>query len=120
MKVSIVQPGGYWTDLYTAMRSTSPMEPYAPLREELAKQFAEGAVDSDPQLAAAALLKLVGSDDPPLRLLLGSMVYDLAFDIAHTRMDTWAAWEHASRAAEHAIPAPAVADGETGSQRETR
>ncbi|GHG39878.1 hypothetical protein GCM10018980_13700 [Streptomyces capoamus] len=50
------------------------------------------------------------------------MVYDLAFDIARTRMDTWAAWEHVSRAAEHAIPAPATVAEEAGagSQRETR
>ncbi|SOB85706.1 SDR family NAD(P)-dependent oxidoreductase [Streptomyces sp. 1331.2] len=110
VKLTIVQPGGYWTDLYTAMRNTSPLEAYAPLREELAKQFAEGSVDSDPKLAAAALLKLVDSDEPPLRLLLGSMVYDLAFDIVRTRMATWAAWEKVSRAAEHAIPGPVTAD----------
>ncbi|MER6300023.1 SDR family NAD(P)-dependent oxidoreductase [Kitasatospora sp. NPDC001539] len=122
VKVSIVQPGGYWTDLYTAMRNTIPLEAYAPLREELAKQFAEGSVDSDPKLAAAALLKLVDSDEPPLRLLLGSMVYDLAFDITRTRMDTWAAWEHVSRAAEQAIAAPAttVEEAGTGLQQETR
>ncbi|MFF8289528.1 SDR family NAD(P)-dependent oxidoreductase [Streptomyces sp. NPDC016309] len=122
VKMSIVQPGGYWTDLYTAMRSTSPLEAYAPLREELAKQFAEGSVDSDPKLAATALLKLVDSDEPPLRLLLGGMIYDLAFDITRTRMDTWAAWEHVSRAAEHAIPAPAIAVEEegTGAPQETR
>ncbi|GAA2775138.1 SDR family NAD(P)-dependent oxidoreductase [Streptomyces rameus] len=122
VKVSIIQPGGYWTHLYTAMRNTSPLEAYAPLREELAKQFAEGSVDSDPKLAAAALLKLVDSDEPPLRLLLGSMVYDLAFDIARTRMDTWAAWEHVSRAAEQAIAAPATTleEAGTGLQQETR
>lgn len=107
VKVSIVQPGGYWTDLYTAMHTTDSMEEYGPLRAELEKQFAEGSVDSDPKLAAEALLKLVDSDEPPLRLLLGSMVYDLAFDISRRRMDTWAAWEHVSRAAEHAIPAGA-------------
>ncbi|KUJ69615.1 short-chain dehydrogenase [Streptomyces albus subsp. albus] len=113
VKVSIVQPGGYWTDLYTAMRSTSALEAYAPLRAELEKQFAEGSVDSDPKLAAQALLRLVDSDEPPLRLLLGSMVYDLAFDIARKRMDTWAAWEDVSRAAEHAIPAPGSTGEET-------
>nr|AGY62761.1 reductase [Kitasatospora aburaviensis]SCN11955.1 short-chain alcohol dehydrogenase [Kitasatospora aburaviensis] len=106
VKVSMVQPGGYWTDLYTAMHSTGTLDAYDPLRAELAKQFAEGSVDSDPKLAAEALLKLVDSDEPPLRLLLGSMVYDLAFDIARTRMDTWARWEGVSRAAEHAVPAP--------------
>ncbi|MGP3914456.1 SDR family oxidoreductase [Nonomuraea sp. 10N515B] len=109
VKLSIVQPGGYWTDLYTSITMTSPLEEYGPLRAELEKQWAEGSIDSEPRLAAEALLKLVDSEDPPLRLLLGSMVYDLAFDISRRRMETWAAWEQVSRAAEHAVPAPGTA-----------
>ncbi|MCI3934562.1 SDR family NAD(P)-dependent oxidoreductase [Streptomyces sp. AN091965] len=112
IKVSIVQPGGYWTDLYTRMGSTEPREAYAPLRAELEKQFAQGSVDSDPRLAARALLTLVDSERPPLRLLLGSMVYDLAFDLTRGRMDTWASWEEVSRAAEQAIAAPGTTDEE--------
>ncbi|MGC4785398.1 SDR family oxidoreductase [Micromonospora zamorensis] len=106
IKLSIVQPGGYWTDLYTSLSATSPMEAYAPLRAELERQWAEDSIDSEPRLAAEALLRLVDSDDPPLRLLLGSMVYDLAFDVSRRRMDTWAGWEQVSRAAEHAVAAP--------------
>ncbi|MCX5121203.1 SDR family oxidoreductase [Micromonospora sp. NBC_00362] len=106
IRLSIVQPGGYWTDLYTNLRATTPMDAYAPLRAELERQWAEGSIDSEPRLAAEALLQLVDSDEPPLRLLLGSMVYDLAFDIARRRMDTWAGWEQVSRAAEHAVAAP--------------
>ncbi|SCG60107.1 SDR family oxidoreductase [Micromonospora zamorensis] len=106
IKLSIVQPGGYWTDLYTSLSATTPMEAYAPLRAELERQWAEGSIDSEPRLAAEALLRLVDSDDPPLRLLLGSMVYDLAFDVSRRRMDTWAGWEQISRAAEHAVAAP--------------
>ncbi|WFE32289.1 SDR family NAD(P)-dependent oxidoreductase [Micromonospora sp. WMMD975] len=109
VKVSIVQPGGYWTDLYTSVSATTPMDAYAPLRAELERQWAEGSVDSEPRLAAEALLRLVDSDDPPLRLLLGSMVYDLAFDLSRRRMDTWAGWERVSRAAERATPAPGTA-----------
>ncbi|MFD2765847.1 SDR family oxidoreductase [Micromonospora eburnea] len=109
IKVSIVQPGGYWTDLYSNMATTTPMEAYGPLRAELERQWADGSIDSEPRLAAEALLKLVDSDDPPLRLLLGSMVYDLAFDIARWRMDTWAGWEQVSRAAEHPVPPPSGA-----------
>jgi NAD(P)-dependent dehydrogenase (short-subunit alcohol dehydrogenase family) len=105
IKVSIVQPGGYWTDLYTSGISTAPMDAYAPLRAELERQWAEGSIDSEARLAAEALLQLVDSADPPLRLLLGSMVYDLAFDISRRRMDTWARWEQVSRAAEHAVTA---------------
>jgi NAD(P)-dependent dehydrogenase (short-subunit alcohol dehydrogenase family) len=116
VKLSIVQPGGYWTDLYTSMTTTSPSAEYGPLRAELEKQWAEGSIDSEPRLAAEALLKLVDSEDPPLRLLLGSMVYDLAFDISRRRMATWAAWEQVSRAAEHAVPAPEDAVPAPGTQ----
>lgn len=106
IKVTIVQPGGYWTDLYTSSRATEPNPVYDGLREELQKQWAEGSVDSEPKLAAEAVMKLVACDEPPLRLLLGSMVYDVAFDISRRRMETWAAWEETSRAAEKAVPAP--------------
>ncbi|WP_435581435.1 SDR family NAD(P)-dependent oxidoreductase [Amycolatopsis thermoflava] len=106
VKVSIVQPGGYWTDLYTAPAMASPVDAYAPLRQEMEQQWTEGSVDSDPALAAEALLKLADSEDPPLRLLLGSMVYDLAHDLMRQRLDGWADWEEVSRAAEKAIPMP--------------
>ncbi|MEW2376940.1 SDR family oxidoreductase [Micromonospora sp. NPDC047812] len=106
VKVTIVQPGGYWTDLYTSSTAATPQPAYGPLREELARQWAEGSIDSEPRLAAEALMKLVASDDPPLRLLLGSMVYDLAFDVSKRRMEVWAGWEEVSRAAEKAVPAP--------------
>ncbi|MEU8301473.1 SDR family NAD(P)-dependent oxidoreductase [Micromonospora sp. NPDC048909] len=109
VKVTIVQPGGYWTDLYTSSRATAPNPAYDALRAKLAEQWAEGSIDSEPRLAADALMTLVASDEPPLRLLLGSMVYDLAFDISRRRMDTWAGWETVSRAAEKAVPAPDTA-----------
>ena len=108
IKVTIVQPGGYWTDLYSSMVSTTPSDAYAPLRAELERQWAEGSIDSDPRLAADAMLTLVDSDDPPLRLLLGSMVYDLAHDISQQRIETWSAWEQVSRSAERAVPQPAT------------
>ena len=114
VKVSIIQPGGYWTDLYTSARSTTPLDAYVPLRTELEKQWSEGSVDSEPRLAAEALMKLVDSENPPLRLLLGSMVYDLAFDISRQRMQIWAGWEQVSRAAEHAVPAPSGPPAEGG------
>jgi NAD(P)-dependent dehydrogenase (short-subunit alcohol dehydrogenase family) len=108
VKVTIVQPGGYWTDLYTTgLATTEPLEAYADLRADLEKQFADGSVDSLPEVAAEAVLKLVDSDDPPLRLLLGSMVYDLAFDVSRERMKTWAGWETVSRAAERPTEASA-------------
>lgn len=106
IRLTIVEPGGYWTDLYTSMRVSDPLDAYDTLREELAKQYAEGSVDSDPSLAGEAILKLVNSDNPPLRLILGSMVYDVAMQTYAQRMDSWSAWESVSRAAEKGIAMP--------------
>lgn len=109
VKLTIVQPGGYWTDLYANTTAATSNPVYDPLRAELEKQWAEGSVDSEPRLAAEALLKLVASDTPPLRLLLGSMVYDLAHDVSRQRVETWSSWEQVSRAAEKAVTGPVSA-----------
>ncbi|MBS4192353.1 SDR family oxidoreductase [Bacillus sp. FJAT-49705] len=106
VKLTIAEPGGYWTNLYLKMRTSQPMDAYDPLRNELAQQNSEGSVDSDPRLAAEAILKLANSENPPLRLILGSVVYDIAIDSAKKRIDVWKQWEEVSRAAEKAIPAP--------------
>jgi NAD(P)-dependent dehydrogenase (short-subunit alcohol dehydrogenase family) len=106
--VTIIEPGGYWTDLYTSMRTAEPSPAYAQLRADLERQWAEGSVDSDPRLAADAVMRLVGSDEPPLRLVLGSLAYDVAVGLARQRLETWAGWEQVSRSAERAIPMPAT------------
>ncbi|WP_103107466.1 SDR family oxidoreductase [Brevibacillus reuszeri] len=106
VKLTIVEPGGYWTDLYTSMRYSTALTEYESLRELLAKQYSEGSVDSDPILAAEALMKLVESENPPLRLILGSMLYDVARNTYRERIATWESWESVSRSAERGIPAP--------------
>lgn len=98
--VTIVQPGGYWTDLYTAMDTATPLPAYDTLRDRLAAQFAENSVDSDPRLAADAILELVAAEHPPRRLLLGGTAYDVALAVTEDRRRTWSEWEAVSRAAE--------------------
>lgn len=106
IKVSIVEPGGYWTNLYLKMGFAPPKSEYDLLREELAKQSPTESVDSDPLLAAEALMKLVNCENPPLRLILGSFVYDIALENTKKRISSWKEWEEVSRSAEHGIPAP--------------
>ncbi|NMA73500.1 MAG: SDR family oxidoreductase [Bacteroidales bacterium] len=106
VKVSIVEPGAYWTNLYLKMSFTTQNKEYDSLREKLAQQNSTESVDSDPKLAAEAIMKLVNSENPPLRLILGSLVYDLAVENAEKRISTWKEWESVSRSAEHGIPAP--------------
>ena len=104
--VTIVEPGGYWTDLYNTMTLTNPMPHYSPLRAELEKQSAGTSIDSNPRLAAEALIVVVDSGRPPRRIVFGSAVLDAAVAAAKEKVDTWWQWEAVSRAAEDAIPAP--------------
>ncbi|MFF2040190.1 SDR family NAD(P)-dependent oxidoreductase [Kitasatospora sp. NPDC058170] len=98
IRVSIVEPGGYTTGLYTAMRTEPRHEAYEPLHAALAEMWGD-AEDSDPADAARALLALVDSDEPPLRLVLGGAMYDVAQQAADRRKADWAGWEATSRAA---------------------
>ena len=104
--LTIVEPGGYWTDLYTTMTSTDSMPVYDRTRHEIAQQWEGESVDSAPELAAAALLTLVNAENPPRRLLLGGTAFDAAAAIADNRRAEYEKWESVTRAAESAIAQP--------------
>jgi NAD(P)-dependent dehydrogenase (short-subunit alcohol dehydrogenase family) len=108
IRVTIVEPGGYWTDLYrTGLRYAQPIAAYGALRAEPEDGAADEATDSEPHRAAEAVMKLVASDDPPLRLVLGSAVLDAMIDATRRRIETWEQWQDVSRAAEQLVPMPA-------------
>ena len=69
----------------------------------LATQTYEGK-DSHPKEAAAALIKLINDEKPPLRLILGSQIFDAAIEHELRKVKTWEAWEDVSSSAEKAIP----------------
>lgn len=110
--VTIVEPGGYWTDLYTTMTVSTPRSDYDSLRAEIEEQSASTSIDSHPALAARALLEVVDADRPPRRIVLGSAVLDAAVAATREKVDTWLEWESVSRAAEDAVPAPESVSGE--------
>ncbi|MFD9792836.1 SDR family NAD(P)-dependent oxidoreductase [Streptomyces sp. NPDC059070] len=95
VKVSILRPGGHGTGSPAPRHCARPLDDYAALRAEAAREFTGGPVQEDPAFAARALVRLVESDDPPLRLVLGSAVHNVAFDISGRRTNTWVTWEEA-------------------------
>ena len=113
VKVTIVEPGGYWTDLYRrGLNYAPPLDAYAALRPDADADAPQDAAedapatDSDPALAAPAVMAVVDSDDPPRRLVLGGTALDAMIAASRERIATWAAWEDVSRAAEHPVPMP--------------
>ena len=77
IKVCAIEPGAFQTDYITRSMHEADRAidatPHVAERKELIKAFGEH-LPGDPAKLAAAVLLLVGMDDPPLRLLLGQDV----------------------------------------------
>ncbi|WP_141580091.1 oxidoreductase [Actinomadura sp. WMMA1423] len=97
VKVLIVEPGGFRTDW---QGSSMRLHPVGPDYEETVgainryREANDGTQPGDPARAARAVIEVVGSDDPPRRLLLGSDALTLARKSAEARAaeaERWAA-----------------------------
>jgi NAD(P)-dependent dehydrogenase (short-subunit alcohol dehydrogenase family) len=87
IKVCAIEPGAFQTDYITrSMHQADTIDAYAEIaeRKEVIKAFGEH-LPGDPAKLAAAVLRLVALDDPPLRLLLGQ-------DVLHAFREKSAAW----------------------------
>jgi NAD(P)-dependent dehydrogenase (short-subunit alcohol dehydrogenase family) len=99
IKVTIVQPGGYRTELFTrGLTMTEENAAYAPLRAWLNDLWSESE-DFDPALAASVLLRVVDLPEPPKRVVLGGAAYGMVEEMARARTAELAKWEHLSRQA---------------------
>jgi NAD(P)-dependent dehydrogenase (short-subunit alcohol dehydrogenase family) len=76
IKVTIVEPGAFRTDFNgrSLVTPEQSIDDYAPVSGEFLKWLAEmdGKQPGDPNKAAQAMIRVVESDHPPLRLALGA------------------------------------------------
>ncbi|MEV0351252.1 SDR family NAD(P)-dependent oxidoreductase [Nonomuraea sp. NPDC050680] len=99
IKVTIVQPGGYDTGLFTVGTTvTEHLPEYEPLRTKLAEMWGDDAGPA-PSTAAPVIMELVDLPEPPLRLIVGSHSFDLVQQMDQARTEVYRAWEHLSRKA---------------------
>ncbi len=101
IKVTIIEPAGYSTDWGGASaKHTTPLPAYDPIRER-AQEFRKRRQSSqgDPVATRAAVLTLVDSDDPPLRIFFGDGPLAIATADYESRLETWQKWEPLSVAA---------------------
>ena len=76
IKVTLVEPGPFRTDFRSrSMKEVPPMDAYADTVGKFRRTLREtdGQQPGDPHRAAEAMMTIVGSDDPPLRLPLGEI-----------------------------------------------
>lgn len=99
IKVTVVEPGGIRTDWAgSSMRVDTPSAPYRATVGAVAElvRTSQDAVRGDPARAAAAILEVVASPTPPLRLLLGTDAIFLAGIAAAARAEEDARWRDVS------------------------
>lgn len=96
--VTVLEPNGYATDFNTSSVQSNPIAAYADIKAELYAQPAFSASDAygDPKATSEAILKLVDTSNPPLRLFLGKKALPLAQHIYADRLNTWENWKDVS------------------------
>ena len=106
IKVLMVEPSGFRTDWAgSSMERTEPIEAYQQIdviaqRRAAQQEENNGSQAGNPELAAKALLDTLDRDDPPFRLLLGNVAYDVAIDRYETRLKEFRAGEQVARGAD--------------------
>jgi NAD(P)-dependent dehydrogenase (short-subunit alcohol dehydrogenase family) len=106
IKVLMVEPSGFRTDWAgSSMERAEAIDAYQGVEAIAQRRAAQqeennGAQPGNPELAAQALLATLDRDDPPFRLLLGNVAYDVAVDRYQSRLEEFRAGEQVARGAD--------------------
>jgi NAD(P)-dependent dehydrogenase (short-subunit alcohol dehydrogenase family) len=106
VRVLMVEPSGFRTDWAgSSMDRTEPIAAYDEIETISARRTAQreennGKQPGNPDLAAQALLGTLERSDPPFRLLLGNVAYDVAIDRYESRLKEFRAGEQTARGAD--------------------
>jgi NAD(P)-dependent dehydrogenase (short-subunit alcohol dehydrogenase family) len=91
--VTLIEPGAFSTDWAgSSARHSRPLDAYADVlaaREAVRSTRQSG----DPAASAAAVMKIVDAETPPLRCFLGSQAFGLARADYESRITTWTEWQ---------------------------
>lgn len=96
--VTLIEPGGFDTDWAgSSARHAEPLADYAEAHQEAQEARAKRTAKSgDPQASAAAVLKIVDAEQPPLRVFFGEIPLQLAEADYAQRLETWREWQPVS------------------------
>lgn len=97
VRVTIVEPGGFNTSWFGSAGQSAHHPDYAEAHRRADIARAERMdLNVDPAASVAAIMAVVDSDDPPLRIFLGEAPLDLARAEYENRLATWEQWRPVS------------------------
>ncbi|MEU0501798.1 SDR family NAD(P)-dependent oxidoreductase [Nocardia sp. NPDC005998] len=99
IKVTVVEPGSYATEGAAGGVHAEINPLYADMREAFAA-YAQSLQPADPAAAGRALVELVDSANPPLRVFFGSQGNQVISQVYADRLQTWADWQDFSAKAD--------------------
>ena len=96
--VTLIEPGGFDTDWSgPSSKRSQPLADYADLHEQIAQARAQRwSNPGNPEASAAALLKVVDAETPPLRVFFGESPLQTARADYESRLATWEQWQPVS------------------------
>jgi NAD(P)-dependent dehydrogenase (short-subunit alcohol dehydrogenase family) len=101
IKVTLIEPTGYATDWAgSSARHAAPLPAYQQVREQAAQARARRFTPGDPGATRDAVLRLVDTQNPPLRLFLGEAPLGIATADYESRLATWREWQPVAAAAQ--------------------
>ncbi|SFP99621.1 SDR family NAD(P)-dependent oxidoreductase [Variovorax sp. 770b2] len=99
IKVTIIEPDHFATEFRLSVQSPPAIGAYDPIRQAIRSSFKTGD-SGDPAATAAAIFEAVDARDPPLRLVLGSLMIAKLRAVYAARLSNWEKWEPVSNAAQ--------------------
>lgn len=96
--VTLIEPGGFSTDWAgPSSRHSEPHPAYAEIHEQVQEaRKARVGTPGDPTASAAAVLKVVDAENPPLRIFFGVAPLGIAEADYESRLATWREWQPVS------------------------
>ncbi|QHS61145.1 SDR family NAD(P)-dependent oxidoreductase [Chitinophaga agri] len=100
IKISLVEPNGYATEFWggSSYAQTEHTPLYDPLREAI-QNTVKPEHFGKMEATNVALLKLIDSPNPPLRLFMGKIAYPVVKQVYEQRLAEWEAWNDVAIAA---------------------
>jgi len=96
--VTLIEPGGFSTDWAgSSSKRSEPLPDYKEVHEEADRLRSRRVSEpGDPKASAAAVLKIVDAEKPPLRIFFGELPLQLAKADYESRINTWEEWQPVS------------------------
>lgn len=100
IKVTTIEPGGFATDWSGPSAKRSDANPAYDDVREAAKSRPSAANQGEPTATRGPILKVVDSENPPLRVFLGKAPLEIATKDYESRLATWNEWQSVSEEAQ--------------------